>query len=38
MEYFNDVLITFLGLERVSWVAVLKMNDGLMGLERHEVE
>ncbi len=54
MDYFNDVLTTFLGLERVSCVAVygvrklsdfiknilicvLKMNQGLTGLERHEV-
>ncbi len=53
MDYFNYVLTTFLGLERVSCVAVygvrklsdfiknilicvLKMNEGLTGLERHE--
>ncbi len=53
MEYFNDVLTTFLGLEHVSCVAVYvvfsdfiknilicvqKMNEGLTGLEQHEVE
>ncbi len=56
MDYFNDVLTTFLGLEHVSCIAVyvgpessqitsknilicvLKMNEGLMGLERHEGE
>ncbi len=56
MDYFNDALIPFLGLEHFSCVAVyvgsessrissknilisvLKMNEGLMGLERHEGE
>ncbi len=55
MDYFNDVLSTFLGLERGSRMAVYgssdfiknifdknicvpKMNEGLMGLERHEGE
>ncbi len=55
MDYFNDVLTTFLGLERVSCIAVyagqkalgfnqnilicvLKMNEGLTGLEWHEGE
>ncbi len=32
MDYFNDVLTTFLSLERGSCV------QGLMGLERHEGE
>ncbi len=48
MDYFNDVLTTFLGLVRGSGVAVyagsessalirvLKMNKGLTGLEQHE--
>ncbi len=48
MDYFTDVLATF--LERVSCIAVyagpesswisskMKMNEGLMGLERHEGE
>ncbi len=56
MDYFNDVLATFLGLDRGSILAVfrrirellefiknilicvLKMNEGLTGLERHEGE
>ncbi len=57
MDYFNNVLTTFLGLECVScsWmclcrirnlldfiknilICVLKMNEGLTGLERHEGE
>ncbi len=60
MDYFNDVLTTFLGLERsscfavyagsessripskninsISITCVLKMDEGLMGLERHEGE
>ncbi len=45
MDYFNDVLITFLGLERGSSVSVknilicvLKVNEGLTGLERCEGE
>ncbi len=43
MDYFNNVLTTFLGLECVSCIAVYcrvrwlsKMSEGLMGLERHE--
>ncbi len=54
MDYFNDVLTTFLSLECGSCIAVydgsessrissknilicvLKMNEGLVGLERHE--
>ncbi len=54
MDYFNDVLTTFLGLDRGSiltvygrirellefikniLICVLKMNEGLTGLERHE--
>ncbi len=54
MHYFNGVLTVFLGLERVSCIAVdagsessrislknilicvLKINEGLTGLERHE--
>ncbi len=56
MDFFNDVLTTFLGLDRARALAVcgrvrelleyiknilifvLKMNEGLMGLERHEGE
>ncbi len=56
MDYFNDVLTTFLNLDRVRILAVYgrvrelsdfiknilicvpKMNEGLMGLERHEDE
>ncbi len=55
MDYFSDVLTTFLVLERVIcitvWrgrklsdliisilICVVKMNEGLMGLERHEGE
>ncbi len=56
MDYFNDVLTTFLGLEHGScfcylWRArklldfiknilmcILKMNEGVTGLERHECE
>ncbi len=55
MDYFSDVLTTFLVLERVICIAVwsgrklsyliisilicvVKMNEGLMGLERHEGE
>ncbi len=57
MDYFNDVLTTFLGLDRSIYIAVYggskkklsdfiknificvsKMNEGLMGLERHEGE
>ncbi len=56
MVFFNDVLTTFLGLDRGRALAVcgrarelleyiknilifvLKMNEGLMGLERHEGE
>ncbi len=45
MDYFNDVLITFLGLERGSSVSVKnilicvpKVNEGLTGLERCEGE
>ncbi len=49
MDYFNDVLIPFLGLKRASCVAVYagsessriyvpKMNEDLAGLERHEGE
>ncbi len=53
MDYFNEVLTAFLGLDCVSCVGVyggsensdfiknilnfvLKMNEGLKGLERHE--
>ncbi len=47
MDYFNNVLATFLSLDCVRILAVyggsmekyfdcaLKMNDGLTGLERH---
>ncbi len=50
MDYFNDVLTTFLGLEDFSCIPKLsdfiknilicvpKMNEGLKGLERHEGE
>ncbi len=50
MDYFNDVLTTFLGLERGSCIAVYgdfiknilifvpTMNEGFTGLERHEGE
>ncbi len=56
MDYFTDLLATFLDLDRVNYIAVygrvrelsecikhilicvLKMNGGLMGLERHERE
>ncbi len=56
MDYFNNVLATFLSLDRGSILAVcgrvrelsefiknilicvLKMNEGLTGLERHEGE
>ncbi len=55
MNYFNDVLTMFLGLDRVKILAVygrvipsdlitnivicvLKINEGLTGLERHEGE
>ncbi len=55
MDYFSDVLTTFLVLERVICIAVwrgrklsdliisilicvVKMNEGLMGLEWHEGE
>ncbi len=56
MDYFNDVLTTFLDLDRVRILAVylrvrelsefiknilicvLKINEGLTGLERHEGE
>ncbi len=56
MDYFTDVLATFLDLDRGSMLAVygrvrqlsdfienilisvLKMNEGLTGLERHEGE
>ncbi len=49
MDYFIDVLITFLGLERGSTIAVYagsdfiiicvqKMNKGLTGLEQQEGE
>ncbi len=53
MDYFNNVLTTFLGLKHGSYVTVyegsrllgfikhilicvLKMNEGLTGLEQHE--
>ncbi len=42
MDYFNDLLATFLDIDRGSILAVygrvrkLKMNEDLMGLERHE--
>ncbi len=41
-DYFNDLLATFLDIDRGSILAVygrvrkLKMNEDLMGLERHE--
>ncbi len=50
MDYFNDVLATFLALECLCRVrklsdfimniliCVLKMIEGLMGLEQHEGE
>jgi len=38
MDYFNDVLTTFLGLEHVRFITVPMMNGGLTGLERHEGE
>ncbi len=56
MDYFNDLLATFLDLDRGNILAVygrvrelsdfiknilicvLKMNEGLTGLERHESE
>ncbi len=53
MDYFNDILATFISLDRVRilvvfWrvrelsesilICVLKMNEGLTGLERHEGE
>ncbi len=55
MDYFNNVLTIFLGLEHGSYVVVyegsrllyfiktilicvLKMNEGLTGLEQHEDE
>ncbi len=56
MDYFNDVLATFLSLDHVRILAVCgrvrelsefiknilicvpKINEGLMGLERHEGE
>ncbi len=47
MDYFTDVLATFLDLDRGSTlsdvikntlICVQKMNKGLMGLERHEGE
>ncbi len=52
MDYFNDVLTTFLGLDRGGSLAVyaglfhkkyiliyvLRMNEGLIGLEWHEGE
>ncbi len=56
MDYFNDVLATFLSLDHVRILAVYgrvrelsefiknilicvpKINEGLMGLERHEGE
>ncbi len=49
MDYFNNVLIAFLGLERCSSIAVYILDFiqnilicvpkmGLMGLERHEDE
>ncbi len=44
MDYFNNVLTTFLGLERGGYLAVYilicipKMSKGLAGLEWHEGE
>ncbi len=53
MDYFTDLLATFLSLDRVRILAVyggsesssknilisvLKMNEGFMGLKRHEGE
>ncbi len=48
LDYFNNVLTNFLGLEPVGYVAVYagtkslicvpNMNKGLMGLEQHEGE
>ncbi len=49
MDYFTDVLAVFLCIDHVSILAVygdiknilicvLKMNEGLTGLERHEGE
>ncbi len=49
MDYFNDLLATFLSLDRLRILAVYekyqnilicvqKMNEGLAGLERHEGE
>ncbi len=53
MDYFTDLLATFLDADRVKYIAVygrvrelsecikncvLKMNEGLTGLERHEGE
>ncbi len=47
MDYFGDVLGTFLDLERgctlvdqqdLSLICVLKINKGLMGFEQHEGE
>ncbi len=47
MDYFNNALTTFLGLEparKLSYfiknifICVLKMNEGLAGSERHEGE
>ncbi len=50
MDYFTDLLATFLDADRVNYIAVygrirealrmrvLKMNEGLTGLERHEGE
>ncbi len=50
MDYFKDVLTTFLGLERGSCIAVyagpessrisskIKYKEGLTGLEQHEGE
>ncbi len=40
MDYFKDVLTTFLGHEHGSYVAVCvpRMNEGLTGLERYEGE
>ncbi len=42
MDYFNDVLTTFVGLEIVSCVdvcgGVRELSDSITGLERHEDE
>ncbi len=46
MDYFNDVLTTFLGIERACCVAVyagsksswISSKKDLMGLEQHEVD